>query len=178
MGLQIARVLWQRRRLARLLREAAPADDTIAPLVAELAQALQLKRVPATRLTPVECSPFVCGIARPTLVLPRMLTASLAPAELRQVIAHELAHVKRRDLVWSWIPEIARMVYFFHPVAHWVSWRVRLERELACDQWAIVASGHTAGEYANTLVRVASHVSQPTALKAAIAPLAGGEPDE
>lgn len=173
-GLQIARLLWQRGRLARMLRGANPADGALLQVVAELAQALQLKRIPQTMLTADECSPFVCGILRPTLVLPRTLTVSLTTAELRQVIAHELAHIKRRDLVWSWIPEVARMIYFFHPVAHWVAWRVRLERELACDQWAIVASGNSPGEYAQTLVRVVSHVSQPAALRAAIAPLTGG----
>ncbi len=108
-----------------------------------------------------DCSPFVCGVLRPRLVLPVGLVASLAPAEVRQVVAHELAHVKRRDLVWGWIPEIARIVYFFHPVAHWVVWRVRLERELACDQLAMTTSGHSPGEYAQTLVRVVSHTSQP-----------------
>ena len=89
--------------------------------------------------------------------------ASLGAAERRQVILHELAHVKRRDLPWGWPVEIARIVYFFHPLVYWVAHQLRLERELACDQLAMARSGHTAADYAQTLVQVVSHVSQPPA---------------
>jgi beta-lactamase regulating signal transducer with metallopeptidase domain len=46
--------------------------------------------------------------------------STLGPAERRQVILHELAHVKRRDLLWGWTAEVARTVYFFHPLVWWV----------------------------------------------------------
>ena len=110
----------------------------------------------------IDCSPFVCGIVRPVLVLPRELAATLSAADLAQIVAHELAHVKRRDLVWSWIPQIACLLYFFHPVAHLASYRVRLERELACDQLAMILVGRGPAEYADTLVRVLSSTSRPS----------------
>lgn len=44
-------------------------------------------------------------------------------------------HIKRRDLLWGWIHEIARIVYFFHPTAHWLGARVRLER--AAVRWVV-----------------------------------------
>jgi beta-lactamase regulating signal transducer with metallopeptidase domain len=114
---------------------------------------------------------------RPTLVLPRHLLTTLAPVELAQVLAHELAHVKRRDLIWGWTVELARLFYFFHPVAHWVGYRVRLERELACDQLAMAASGRRPADYAETLVRVVSAISQPSIFRASVsAGLDGGEP--
>ena len=65
------------------------------------------------------------------------------------------------------------MLYFFHPIAHWVSYRIRLERELACDQLAMAVSGKNAADYADTLVRVVSHTSQPSLLQAAVAGSAG-----
>ena len=75
---------------------------------------------------------------------------------------HELAHIKRRDLVWGWPVEIARIVYFFHPLVYWVAYQLRLERELACDQLAMAGSGHPPADYAQTLVQVVSHASEPT----------------
>jgi beta-lactamase regulating signal transducer with metallopeptidase domain len=99
-------------------------------------------------------------------------------ADLEPIVAHELAHVKRRDLAWGWIPEIARTVYFFHPVAHWASNRVRLERELTCDQWAIADSGRSPAEYADTLVRVLASATSPGICRASAAPLDGGAPRE
>ena len=93
--------------------------------------------------------------------------SSLSPAECRQVILHELAHVKRHDLLWGWTAEIARMVYFFHPLVWWLGYRLRLERELACDQLAMARSGHPPADYAQTLVQVVSHASQQSGVQAA-----------
>jgi beta-lactamase regulating signal transducer with metallopeptidase domain len=167
---QVVRIAMQRLRLRRLLRATTPADDLAAQ--AERAAAdLGLSRAPAAVLTDVDCSPFVCGLVRPTLVLPKSLTAALDPAALRHVLLHELAHVKRRDLVWGWLPEIARTVYFFHPVAHWVAFQARLERELACDQLAMAVTGSPAADYAQTLVRVVAHASEPSAFKTAVSTL-------
>jgi beta-lactamase regulating signal transducer with metallopeptidase domain len=163
----------QRIRLARLLRRTTAADSSVTSVVNETADELRLRRKPAAVFTDVDCSPFVCGLRRPVLVLPRALAASLGAAQLRQVLLHELAHVKRRDLVWSWLPEIARIIYFFHPVVHWISYRIRLERELACDQLAMSASGTSAADYAETLVQVVTHSSQPGVLKAAAAASVG-----
>ena len=63
--------------------------------------------------------------------------------------------------------EIARIVYFFHPLVYWVAYQLRLERELACDQLAMARSGHPPADYAQTLVQVVSHVSEPAAIQAA-----------
>ncbi len=158
---QLLAVLRQRRRLAGLLRRAEAADADVARLVAELAARVGLRRVPAAVCVTGDCPLFVCGLWRPRLVLPSRLIGSLDDAKRRQVILHELAHVKRHDLIWGWTGEIARMVYFFHPVVWWVAYRLRLERELACDQVAMVRSGHPPAAYAETLVEVVSHASQP-----------------
>ncbi len=114
-----------------------------------------------------DCPLFVCRLWRTRLVLPSRLLASLGAAERRQVILHELAHVKRHDLLWGWPIEIARIAYFFHPFVYWAAYQLRLERELACDQLAMARSGHTAADYAQTLVQVVSHASQPPAVQVA-----------
>jgi len=141
-------------------------------LVVQAAGQLGLRRPPAVLLADLEGSPFVCGLLRPVLVLPRGMLPVLDAGQWRQVVLHELAHLKRRDLAWGWIPEIARLLYFFHPVAHWACFRIRLERELACDQLAMALSGRGAADYALVLVEVVSHASLPPALKAAAASLA------
>jgi beta-lactamase regulating signal transducer with metallopeptidase domain len=166
---QVGRLIWQRRRLNRVLKQAVPAEGPLAEAVRDTAAQLALRQAPQTMLTEVDCSPFVCGIRRPVLVLPRKLAASLGPTELKHVLLHELAHLQRRDLVWGWIGEIARVVYFFHPVVHWLCYRLRLERELACDAIAMSHSGKNAGEYAATLVRVVRQSSEPTVFKTAAA---------
>ena len=88
----------------------------LAALVAELAHEIGLRRVPVAVSVAGDCPLFVCGLWQPRLVLPSRLLASLSRAERRQVILHELAHIKRHDLIWGWPVEIARIVYFFHPL--------------------------------------------------------------
>jgi hypothetical protein len=164
---QVLRLLRQRLWLARLLRKAVAADGELAQLVAELASSIGLRHPPAVLCVGGDCPLFVCGLWRPRLVLPSPLMSSLGPAERRQVILHELAHVKRRDLVWGWTAEIARMIYFFNPLVWWAGYRLKLERELACDQLAMAHSGHPPADYAQTLVQVVSHASQPAGVQAA-----------
>jgi beta-lactamase regulating signal transducer with metallopeptidase domain len=164
---QLFRLLRQRARLAKLLRLAVATDGQLSQLVAELAGSIGLRRPPTPMYVLGDCPLFVCGLWHPRLVLPSSLISSLGPSERRQVILHELAHVKRYDLLWGWTAEIAQMLYFFHPLVWWASNRLWLERELACDQLAMVHSGHPPGDYAQTLVQVVSHPSQQADVQAA-----------
>jgi beta-lactamase regulating signal transducer with metallopeptidase domain len=167
---QTAAIAHQRSRLERLLRQAAPGDDpALLALVVELSGRIGLRRRPSVMIIDDEGSPFVCGLWRPSLVLPRGLTRSLDLESLRSVLLHELAHIRRRDLLWDWIPAIARLLYFFHPAAHFIVARARLDRELACDQTAMVLTGLGAAGYASTLVEIVSRSSAPPALRAALA---------
>jgi beta-lactamase regulating signal transducer with metallopeptidase domain len=172
---QLLGLLRQRLRLAGLLRRAVADDEELARLVAELAARVGLRRMPAAVCVAGDCPLFVCGLWRPRLVLPSRLIRSLDEAKRRQVILHELAHVKRHDLLWGWTAEIARIVYFFHPAVWWAAYRLRLERELACDQLAMARSGHPPADYAETLVQVVSHASEPAAMAIA-AGLTGSQP--
>jgi beta-lactamase regulating signal transducer with metallopeptidase domain len=174
---QVARLVVQRIRLAKLLDQAVPASAELAGLVADLARQIGLRRGPAALSIGGDCPLFVCGLRRPRLILPERLMVSLDQAQRKQVILHELAHIKRRDLAWGWTAEIARTVYFFNPLVYWVAYRLRLERELACDQLAMAKSGYAAADYARTLVHVVGQASQPASVQAAAiaAGLVGGE---
>lgn len=163
--LQIARLVKQRFRLGRLIRQAKSATDETIAFVRECAGQLCLPVPPRTLLTVENCSPFVCGIVRPILVLPERLATELERKQLRHVILHELAHIRRRDLAWGWLPELARIIWWFHPGVHWLCRRVRLERELACDQRAMSLTGQDPVAYAETLVRVVSRTSEPAGLR-------------
>jgi bla regulator protein BlaR1 len=162
---QFLQLVVQRHRLGTLLRSATAAGDDIVSLVEQVSQSLSLNQTPSVLLTREKCSPFVQGILHPRLVLPRTLLKTLSPVQLRQVVLHELEHVRRRDLVWCWIPQIGRMLFFFNPVAHLVGHRIRLESELACDQQAMRSEGGTPADYVETLLLVMSHISEPPQLQ-------------
>lgn len=157
-------LLLQRGRVRRLLSRAVPAADPgLLSLIEQIAAELGLSHRPRVVLTDGEFTPFVCGLFRPVLALPREFLGELDAEPLRDVLLHELGHLKRRDLWWGWLPALARMIYFYHPVAYWVCSRIRLERELACDQLAMTLSGRSAAEYAEVLFQVISRASMPAA---------------
>ena len=168
---QIAAIAHQRSRLERLLRTGELPATTLpcSPWWPSSPAGSGCGGGRGVMIIDDEGSPFVCGLWRPSLVLPRGLTRSLDLESLRSVLLHELAHIRRRDLLWDWIPAIARLLYFFHPAAHFIVCRARLERELACDQTAMVLTGLGAAGYASTLVEIVSRSSAPPALRAALA---------
>src|SRR5262249_20734263 len=70
--------------------------------------------------------PVLVGVARPAVVLPASFPAQFTPSQMRLMLAHELAHLKRRDLLWAWLPSLARVLFFFHPLV-WLAegeWRL------------------------------------------------------
>jgi beta-lactamase regulating signal transducer with metallopeptidase domain len=158
---RVASIAWQRYELSRLMRLTTAAGDDLVERVRELSQKLGLRQAPRVLLVEHSGLLFVCGLWNSKLVLPRTLPGSLFAAEMDQVVLHELAHLRRGDLYWGWTIELARTIYFFQPLVYWVGYCLNLERELACDQVAMSVSGHAAGDYAQTLVRVASHASTP-----------------
>lgn len=175
---EMARIALQFRGLRRLLAHSLPAPSQFNALVAECARLLGLKAAPEAREIEGAGSPFVSGLFRPCLVLPAATLTRFDAHALRQIVLHELAHVRRKDLWTLWIVHVMRTLYWFHPIAHWIAYRAGLERELACDQLAIAQSGATPGAYARTLVHAAGGASQPLALAAAVAArLDGGHAD-
>jgi beta-lactamase regulating signal transducer with metallopeptidase domain len=84
--------------------------------------------------------PMVLGWRRPLILLPAGSLAQLTASQLRAVLAHELAHVRRRDYVLNLFQLAADAVLFHHPAAGWLSRRVRIEREYCCDDEAAAIS--------------------------------------
>ena len=98
-------------------------------------------------------SPALFGIVRPRLLLPPRLAAELSRDELRYVMLHELAHLKRWDIPLNWATAILQVIHWFNPVIWYAFYHMRADRELACD--ALVLSRSNAGEsarYGRTIV--------------------------
>ena len=98
--------------------------------------------------------PIVAGIAKPVIVLPHDLAATLSPDDLRRVVEHERAHIRRGDPLWNLIQRVIEAALFFNPWVHVAGAALSNEREAACDDWAVERTG-SAGEYAVCLATLA-----------------------
>jgi beta-lactamase regulating signal transducer with metallopeptidase domain len=107
-----------------------------------LQRALGITRRVAVRLAADIASPFTARLLRPVVWLPLSLLTRLPPEQVEALIAHELAHIARLDWLWNGVQCVVESLLFFHPAAWWLSRRIRLEREQACDDLAVAACGN------------------------------------
>src|SRR6185369_7852132 len=70
--------------------------------------------------------------------------------------AHELAHLKRRDLPWGWVPALNHLLFYFHPLVWLAAREWRLAQEMACDELAVRATQMPAADYGEMLLKVAT----------------------
>src|SRR5207244_2458980 len=98
-------------------------------------------------------APVAVGFLRPAVLLPESLLSELTPVELEHVLLHELAHLARRDDWTNLLTRLAWAVFALHPVAAFALRQIDRERELACDDWVVSATG-AARPYAASLARV------------------------
>lgn len=81
------------------------------------------------------------GLFRPTVLLSNWMVEQLDRRELESVLAHELAHVARRDYLVVWLAMILRDAFFYLPTSRIAFRRLQGEKELACDDLAVCATG-------------------------------------
>jgi uncharacterized protein (TIGR03435 family) len=97
--------------------------------------------------------PGVFGIFRPALLMPAGIDQRLSPEQLEAVIAHELAHVRRRDNLAASVHMAVEALFWFHPMVWWIGARMVEERELACDE-EVVHGGIDRATYASGILEV------------------------
>jgi len=122
----------------------------------ELGTQFGVPRLPALLENSETASPLCLGVYKPTIILPAKWPA-WSRHELRAALAHELAHAQRRDVAWQWLACWACTVYWFHPLAWWGAWRMRVEREVACDD-CVLNAGERPTEYARLLLSLGADV--------------------
>jgi beta-lactamase regulating signal transducer with metallopeptidase domain/protein involved in polysaccharide export with SLBB domain len=86
------------------------------------------------RISPDGPSPSLVGILRPVLLLPAGIREKLSPNQLRALLVHELAHLRRRDNLLAVFHMTVEILFWFHPVVWWIGRRLSAERERACDE--------------------------------------------
>jgi beta-lactamase regulating signal transducer with metallopeptidase domain len=143
------------RAIAVLKREATPCDDALARRLPLWAAASASGRRCTLGISDRADGPCALGFRRPMIVVPRRIAERLSDADLDQVIAHEHAHLQRRD---DWLQLLQCSIGALcglHPAVWLLGRRLDLEREAACDDRVVARTG-CARRYARCLARVAA----------------------
>lgn len=140
------------RRAHRIIRDSRSADDSSRAMLDDVAQSLQLGATPELRVSDEVDTPLVVGILHPVVIVPGATFDALDHGQQRMALAHECAHVRRRDLRYGCVPALAETLFFFHPLARLASREYALWREAACDAAVIDALDAAPKDYGQLLL--------------------------
>jgi TonB family protein len=120
---------------------------------------------PEVRFSSETRGPVVLGLRRALLLVPQRFFAaeSLAPdhrEDIAAALAHECAHIARRDFAKHLLYQVVAAAVAYHPACWLMRRRIAETRELVCDEMAAAAVGDRP-EYAASLLRLATALAGP-----------------
>ncbi len=159
---------WQLRRWKRV--GVRPVPGPVEKMGRELATRMGLRRAVAFLESTRIPGPAALGWLKPVVLLPVSALTGLDEAQLRAILAHELAHLRRWDYAVNWLQTLVETLLFFHPAVWWISRDLRTERELCCDD-EVLHAGCDRLTYARALGQLAAWQAAAPALAATGGPL-------
>jgi len=158
MMIALARILATQIYLRQMTRKMTTCENSLPLKILEnLRRDYQIKYPVKLLVSKISASPMTWGFWRPVVSLPTE-SVHWPDERLRVVLAHELAHIKRRDCLTQGLAQLACTFYWFNPLAWLAARQMRAEREKACDDFVLNAGARPA-EYANHLVEIARQFS-------------------
>jgi len=149
-------LLWRLRQIRMLKLQSLPASEALNELFRGLVSRLGAGRKVELKTLPTAKSSFVLGFLHPVILLP---AEPMEPAEAEPILRHELAHVRRRDDWANLLQHFILAAFPFHPAVWWISRRLSLEREIACDDYVLQSSAHPHA-YALLLANLAARMQR------------------
>jgi TonB family protein len=150
-----ARFLWRATTLSAIRREAValPLTGEAALFWARCSRTFAMEDVRLAASSRI-FGPVTMGLRRKFLLLPVSIVDVLPDADFHTVIAHEFAHMQRRDFLKNLLYELLSLPVTYHPLLWLTRARIMQSREMICDQMAAAMTGRN--EYAQSLLRLAS----------------------
>jgi len=148
--------------LLRIVRkQRAVTKQKVLELLEECKEQIGVSTVVGIVVTEKVKSPSLFGFIRPRLLLPAGVIEDFSEEELRYIFLHELAHLKRRDIGFSWLAAFGLVLHWFNPLVWFAFYRMRMDRELACDALALSMMGdQETNGYGKTIVHLLERFSQ------------------
>lgn len=124
------------------------------PSIDALLDRFRFSRDPRICVSNSRRAPLTFGVFRPTVLLPEDLP--VGDAQFQLVLAHELAHIRRKDCLRKLLLTVCLCLYWWNPLVWMMVWLANRDMELACDEAVLRALGPDCKKaYALTLLDMA-----------------------
>ncbi|PHS03566.1 MAG: hypothetical protein COA78_17675 [Blastopirellula sp.] len=155
------------RSLRALIDASEQVEGEWAEILEQNSNLLNMRRRVELRQSGCLSTPSTCGVLNPCIILPIAMVCDGSFSESRaQILQHELAHIKRRDTLVAGLQAIFSIFLFWHPAVGYANKQIRIEREIACDDWVVSHSEHSSNTsvraYAYSIVDIAETLSAHT----------------
>ncbi|MCH7688052.1 MAG: M48 family metalloprotease, partial [Planctomycetes bacterium] len=155
-------VLWRAWRVQQIVIQSVAAPDELIDLLENCCSQLGLKQGSVQlKISNQLGSPAICGLWKPTVLLPRHLLDKLDREQFLLVFYHELSHWKRFDLHVNCLQTLLQVLYFYNPLVWFANAILRRLREQAVDETVLVALSAQAEQYSTTLLDIAALKQRP-----------------
>src|SRR6266545_2379541 len=159
-GILVVVVRQHRRFSARVKAGTMVGERRLFDLLGSCKHLMAVRRSIQIVSVPQLAAPALFGWRKPLLLVPQEVLEKLSEEELRMIFLHELAHLKRHDILLNWLIVFVRALHWLNPLV-WLALRqLRVDREMVCD--AMVLERLQASErrvYGHTLVKLLDNSS-------------------
>jgi beta-lactamase regulating signal transducer with metallopeptidase domain len=143
-------------RFERRLKGMLPAPERLQNLAREIARKLGVRQMPDIRaVESIEVPLLWWAGRRPTIVLPMRLFQQLDDEQVSLILAHELAHLRRRDHWIRAIEMVVSVVCWWNPLVWAVRRQIHRAEDLCCDAWVRWAFPDCTKRYAEVVLQAA-----------------------
>ncbi len=160
--------VWRFGRL--LVADSEAASPELYAATAKVARRLGLKKTPMIQTTTAALSPMVWWAGgKVKVIVPLNLLDQMNGQQQELILAHELAHVRRRDHLVRWIEWLACVCFWWNPIIWWAQRNLRAAEEICCDELVVSRLKSEPKYYANTLLSIVEFLAHPAIRPPAVA---------
>lgn len=156
-----AKTVYDQLRLKQALRTGRKIDTpSLSAVFHETKQQLGVKQTVQFVASERIPGPAVVGFNKPAIVISPSLLITLQKDQLQYILAHEFAHIQRRDVAVNWLMHIILIIHWFNPLLWLAVHKARQDQEMACDACALNRmSPQQNNAYGQTIIHVLDHFS-------------------
>jgi beta-lactamase regulating signal transducer with metallopeptidase domain len=148
-------------KLYRWIKRAGAPDARLEEACASIASVLKIRKAVQSCVVETRTTPLLWPWGQPLIAMPRELFDAIDSGQRQNIVAHELAHLLRRDHLINLFVFMVKLLFWWNPIVWWADRELHTAQELCCDAIAIECCQANRQGYASTLLKALDFIAEP-----------------